>query len=239
MTPSHGLGIVLTSRIIVQHVDAMGSVDVVTVGPEPRGAVEFLTVEYAGRVRIHGNLQLGMTLAKTQSGAPYRIRQFRLGQIVRAFCGGGSHLTREGDHAQMRHFVIAIEVHAQLINVRDIGTQHGVFILGHVPHLHHFFIPVRFEVHVRIGGHAEVLGTEGILFVRLSNVLSEKTPRVGWSGGILGVNGVDKDLIFVRTIVSRRAALGGVPPSGFHAQFSHHVAVFVQASGILAGNVLL
>ncbi len=48
----------------------MGCVYVVPVRPEARRAVEFLAVEYAGRVRIDRDLPFGVALRDAKARAP-------------------------------------------------------------------------------------------------------------------------------------------------------------------------
>mmetsp|Transcript_39085 Transcript_39085/g.68661 ORF Transcript_39085/g.68661 Transcript_39085/m.68661 type:complete len:300 (+) Transcript_39085:739-1638(+) len=239
MTPRSCLGIALTSMIIVQYIHPMGCVDIVTISPKPCRSVEFLSVENPRSVWIHWNLELGVAFTEAQPRSPDGIGQLRLGQIASALSCVCSNLRREYNHAQMWHFMHTIQIFPELNNISHIGTQHSILILGHIPHIHHFLIPFRLEIHVRIGTHAEILGTYFVLLVGLHNILPQQSPGVGRPGSILGVNRMDVHLIHVGTVISRGPALGCIPPASLSTKFRHHGAIFFETSHILAGKVLL
>mmetsp|Transcript_18828 Transcript_18828/g.54468 ORF Transcript_18828/g.54468 Transcript_18828/m.54468 type:complete len:230 (+) Transcript_18828:692-1381(+) len=140
--------IALTSVIIVQHVHAMGGVHVVPVGEESSGPVEFLPVEHVRSVWIDGDLELGVTFREGQSRAPYGVRQFWTGQFLGHLGGVSPNVGRERDHAQMGHLVHAVQILPELLGPGDVGAQHGVFVIGEIPHVDHIGVPPRFEVHV-------------------------------------------------------------------------------------------
>mmetsp|Transcript_21498 Transcript_21498/g.49297 ORF Transcript_21498/g.49297 Transcript_21498/m.49297 type:complete len:246 (-) Transcript_21498:414-1151(-) len=219
------------------------SVDIIPIGPKSCCSIELLPIENSWCVWINLYLEFCMTLAKTQTSSPDSIRELGFAEITCALRCVRPDLTGEGDHAQVGNLVNAVQaaglVFTKLVDVGHVGRQHGVLVLGFVPHVYHLLVPVRFEIHVRVCGHAEVLGRYVARNVCRVNVLSQETSRVSRASGILGVYWMNEHLVLVRTSIACWPSLAGITTSRLRAEFRHHLAVFLEAAQIFVWNVLL